>query len=155
MAGRRYSFSAGVIVGNRNGFIGLGTAKDRERLAAIKKAARKARLNLVKIRRGCGSWECTCGTQHSVPFKVEGKSASVRVILMPAPRGTGLCAGKNIQKTLELAGIKDVWVKTRGATDTTLNFVRATIDALKKTMNPKLSNEILKKIETQEKRDRR
>ena len=75
-AGRKFSFRVSVLVGNRNGVIGLGTAKDTEKWPAVKKATRAAKLNLVRVARSCGSWECTCNTQHSVPFKVEGKNAA-------------------------------------------------------------------------------
>jgi len=145
-AGRKFSFRVSVLVGNKNGIIGIGTAKDKEKWPAAKKAARNAKLNLVTVKRGCGSWECPCNTQHSVPFKVEGKNASVRVTLFPAPKGIGLVTGDNIKPVMELAGIKDVWSKTRGATDTTLNFARAAIDALKNISNVKLSDEMERKL---------
>ncbi len=145
-AGRKFSFRVTVLVGNKNGIIGVGTAKDKEKWPAAKKAARNAKLNLVTVKRGCGSWECPCNALHSVPFKVEGKNASVRVTLFPAPKGVGLVTGDNIKPVMELAGIKDVWSKTRGATDTTLNFARAAIDALKNTSNVKLSDEMERKL---------
>ncbi len=145
-AGRKFSFSAAVLIGDGNSIIGLGTAKDKERLQAIRKAAKKARLNIIKVQKGCGSWECQCGTKHSIPFKTEGKSGSVKVILMPAPKGTGLVVGKNIKPVLQFAGIKDVWSKTFGATDTRLSFIRAAINALKNINNMKLSKDIEKKI---------
>jgi len=145
-AGRKFSFRVTVLVGNKNGIIGVGTAKDKEKWPAAKKAARNAKLNLVTVKRGCGSWECPCSALHSVPFRVEGKNASVRVTLFPAPKGIGLVAGDNIKPVMELAGIKDVWSKTRGATDTTLNFARAAIDALKNTSNVKLSDEMERKL---------
>lgn len=145
-AGRKFSFRVTCLIGNKNGIVGIGTAKDKEKWPAIRKATKKAKLNLVLVRRGCGSWECPCGEPHSVPFKVEGKNASVRVTLLPAPKGVGLVAGDNIKNVLELAGIKDVWSKTRGATDTTLNFARAAIDALSKTSDVKVSEEMEKKL---------
>ncbi len=145
-AGRKFSFRVTVLVGNRNGIIGIGTAKDKEKWPAVRKAARNAKLNLVLVRRGCGSWQCPCKEPHSVPYRVEGKNASVRVTLFPAPKGVGLVAGDNIKGVLELAGVKDVWSKTRGATDTTLNFARAAIDALTKTSEVKFSKEMEKKL---------
>jgi len=141
-AGRKFSFRVSVLVGNKNGYVGVGTAKDTEKWPAVKKATRKAKLNLVKVRTGCGSWECTCGTGHSVPFKVTGKNASVRVTFLPAPKGTGLVAGDAIKDVLIFAGIRDVWTSVEGATDTTLNFVKAAINALSKTTKMKVSNEI-------------
>ncbi len=146
-SGRIFSFRASVLVGNRNGFVGIGSAKDKEKIAAIKKAANSAKLNLVKVRRGCGSWECTCGMQHSIPFKVDGRCASVKIKLMPAPKGIGLVAGDNIKTVFKFAGISDIWTESRGSTGTKLNFVKATVDALSKTSGMKMSDSIKKKLE--------
>ena len=85
------------------------------------------------MRRGCGSWECSCGEPHSIPFKVEGKAGSVRVTLLPAPKGVGLVIGDSAKVVLRLAGIKDIWSKTKGETRTTVNFVKAVYEALKNT----------------------
>ena len=144
-AGRKFSFRVSVLVGNKNGFVGVGTAKDLEKWPAVRKATRKAKLNLVKVRRGCGSWECTCGTGHSVPFKVSGKNASVRISFLPAPKGTGRVAGEAVKDVLKFAGVNDVWTKVAGATDTRLNFVKAAINALEQTNKMKVSEEIEKK----------
>ncbi|MFH1257198.1 MAG: 30S ribosomal protein S5 [Candidatus Diapherotrites archaeon] len=141
-AGRQFSFRAAVIVGDGKSYVGVGTGKDRERWPAIRKAGKNAKLHLIKVRKGCGSWECTCGTSHSVPFKVEGSSSSVRVILYPAPKGTGLVIGDKVKDVLRFVGIRDVWSDTRGSTDTTLDFVQATINALSKTTSMKVSNDI-------------
>lgn len=146
-AGRKFSFRITVLVGNKNGFVGLGTASDAEKWPAVIKATRKAKLNLTRIRKGCGSWECPCGTGHSIPFKVMGKNASVRITFLPAPKGTGLVAGDAIKDVLVFAGIRDVWTRVKGATDTKLNFVKAAIDALSKTKSMKFSNEVEKKAE--------
>lgn len=132
-AGRKFSFRVGVVVGNKNGIIGFGTAKDKEKLPAVKKAIDNAKLNLIFVQRGCGSWECGCNEPHSVPFEVTGKCASVRVTLMPAPKGVGLVVGKAIKPVLGLAGIKDVWSRTSGNTSIALNFVGACFDALRRT----------------------
>lgn len=146
-SGRIFSFRASVLVGNRNGFVGIGSAKDKEKTAAIRKATNAAKLNLVRVRRGCGSWECTCGMQHSIPFKVDGKCASVKIKLMPAPKGVGLVVGENIKPVFKFAGISDVWAESRGSTGTKLNFVKATVDALAKTSGMKMSDAIKKKLE--------
>lgn len=130
-SGRRYTTSAFVIVGNENGVIGFGEAKGEEGRIAIDKATRKAKMNLIKIRRGCGSWECGCGENHSIPFKSEGKSGSVRIVLMPAPKGVGLVANEESKKLFALAGIKDIWTKTFGETGTRFNLIKATFNALK------------------------
>jgi small subunit ribosomal protein S5 len=132
-SGRRVKFRATVTVGNGKGFIGIGEGKDVQVGPAIKKAIDAAKLNIVKIKRGCGSWECGCGQEHTVPFAVTGKAGSVEVTLKPAPRGLGIASGEIAKKVLELAGIKDVWTWTRGETRTTINFAKATYEALKKT----------------------
>ena len=84
-SGRRVKFRATVIVGNRNGYVGLGQAKDVQVGPAIRKAIDAAKLDITYIRRGCGSWECACGLPHTVPYEVTGKSGSVSVTLIPAP----------------------------------------------------------------------
>ena len=127
------SFSALAVVGDENGHIGIGTGKAQETLPARDKATRKAKLNLIKIRRACGGFECSCTEKHSIPFKVAGKSGSVEITLIPAPQGTGLVAAKEVQKVLQLAGIKDVYSKTSGKKRTSFNLVKACIAALEKT----------------------
>ncbi|WP_321430491.1 30S ribosomal protein S5 [uncultured Methanolobus sp.] len=132
-SGRRVKFRATVIVGNGNGFVGLGQAKDVQVGPAIRKAISNAKINIIKVKRGCGSWECACGLEHTVPSQVQGKAGSVLVELKPAPRGLGLAAGDTARKVLEKAGIKDVWTRTEGTTRTTLNFAKATFNALENT----------------------
>jgi small subunit ribosomal protein S5 len=132
-SGRRVKFRCVVVVGNRNGYIGFGQAKDAQVGNAIKKAIDDAKMNLIKVRRGCGSWECGCTEAHSIPIEVNGKAGSVRVTLRPAPQGIGLVTGDIGKKVLELAGIKDVWSFSSGKTRTTINFAKATFNALKST----------------------
>ncbi len=132
-AGRISRFRVVVVVGNGDGFVGIGSGKARQYLVALQKAIRNAKLNITPVRRGCGSWECACGEPHSVPFVVSGKAGSVRVILKPAPKGTGLVAGDVAKKVLSMAGIKDVWTQTFGETRTTYNFAMAVLNALKNT----------------------
>jgi small subunit ribosomal protein S5 len=132
-SGRRVKFRCVVVVGNKNGYIGYGQAKDAQVGNAIKKAIGNAKINLIKVKRGCGSWECGCGETHSIPLEVKGKAGSVRVTLIPAPQGIGLVTGDIGKKVLELAGIKDVWSSSSGQTRTTINFAKATFDALKQT----------------------
>ncbi len=131
-SGRRVKFRC-VVVENRNGYIGFGQAKDAQVGNAIKKAIGNAKNNLIKVKRGCGSWECGCGQGHSIPVEVKGKAGSVRITLKPAPQGIGLVTGDISKKVLELAGIKDVWSYSSGQTRTTINFAKATFDALKMT----------------------
>jgi small subunit ribosomal protein S5 len=132
-SGRRVKFRAVVVIGNRNGYIGFGQGKDGQVGNAIKKGIDDAKLNLIRVKRGCGSWECGCNEIHSVPMQVTGKAGSVRVTLKPAPQGIGLVTGNIAKKVLELAGVKDVWTFTNGQTRTTINFAKATFEALKKT----------------------
>ena len=137
-SGRKASFMVTVAVGNKNGYVGVGTGKGLELRSTIERATRNAKKNIISIRRGCGSWQCGCGEEHSLPFKVEGSFSSVKVELMPAPKGTGIVAGKKAAEILRLAGIKDVWSKTKGNTRTTFNFAKAVIKALEKTRKSKL-----------------
>jgi len=111
----------------------MGQGKDIQVGPAIRKAIDTAKINIAAIKRGCGSWECGCGTEHTVPFEVVGKMGSVKVILKPAPRGLGLASGSTAKTVMQLAGIKDVWTRTEGQTRTTLNFAKATFEALKNT----------------------
>ena len=133
MEGNVPTFSAGVIVGDRNGHVGVGFGRAKETLPAREKAIRKAKLNIIKVTRGCGSFDCLCEEKHTVPFKVVGKCGSALVTLIPAPQGTGLVIGDECKKILKLAGIKDVYSKTFGQTRTTINLAKACIEALKKT----------------------
>lgn len=131
-SGRRYKISAFAIVGDENGHVGVGKGEGTTHAIAIEKAIKRAKLNLIPVARGCGSWECRCGEPHSIPARTSGKCGSVRVTLIPAPRGLGLCCGDELKKLLRLAGIKDIWSKSKGNTRTRMNFVLAAFDALKK-----------------------
>ena len=130
-AGEKSRFKACVAVGNRNGLVGIGEAKTKEIGPAIRKAITTAKLSLSPIRRGCGSWECSCHDPHSIPFKVRGKTGNVSVEAKPAPKGLGLASGNIAKIVFELAGITDIWTKTFGETRTTPNYAKATFEALK------------------------
>lgn len=132
-AGERLRFKAIVAIGNGDGYIGLGSGKARQVRTAIEKAAADARRNITIIRRGCGSWECGCGQPHSLPFRVTGKCGSVRVVLIPGPRGLGLVASDIAKVMLRLAGVKDCWSRSYGSTRTVPSFAYAVFDALRKT----------------------
>ncbi|MEM0506414.1 MAG: 30S ribosomal protein S5 [Thermosphaera sp.] len=132
-AGRRTKFRVVVVVGDGKGFVGVGSGKAKQYTDALAKAIRNAKLNITPIRRGCGSWECRCGEPHSVPFTVTGKSGSVEIIIKPAPKGTGLVAGDIGKVVLRMAGIRDAWTESFGETRTSLNFAKATLNALKNT----------------------
>ncbi|AJF61374.1 TPA: 30S ribosomal protein S5 [Candidatus Woesearchaeota archaeon] len=136
--GNKPRFATLAVVGNRKGIIGLGYGKAKETVPAREKAARNAKFNVFKIRRGCGSWECGCGEAHSLPFKIKGKCGSAELILMPAPKGTGLKVDREIARILDLAGIKDVWSQTNGQTTSKLNLIKAAERALKTLTTTKL-----------------
>ncbi len=139
--GNVVTFSSVVIVGDKNGHVGMGIGKAKETLPAREKAIRKAKLNIIKVKRGSGSFEGASEEPHSIPFKVEGKCGSVKIILMPAPQGTGLVIGREGRKILRLAGIKDIYSKSWGQTRTTINYATAIMGALKKLNNFKLGKE--------------
>lgn len=136
--GNKISFTTYAIVGNRNGYVGIGWGKSNETVPARDKAIREAKLNVRKIRRGCGSWLCGCKGPHSIPFKVQGKCGSVIIELMPAPKGKGLIIEEECAKILQLAGIKDVFSKTKsGKGNSKVNLIKACFDALKNLMEVK------------------
>ena len=136
-SGARYSSNAMTVLGDRNRVIGLGVGESEDTRAAIEDANREAKLNLIKVPKGNGSWEDTGEDNSSIPLAVEGKSGSVTVELQPAPRGTGLACSDEVKKIMELAGIENVWVQTRGTTQTRENLTRATFKALEKLSNMK------------------
>lgn len=130
-SGRRVRFAITTVVGNKDGFVGLGKSKGKEVGPMIMRAMDSAKLNIIEVRRGCGSWECGCGSPHSLPYLTIGKGGSVRFTLKPAPQGVGLAVGEIARNVLDLAGIKDAWGFTEGKTKTTINFALAAYDALK------------------------
>jgi len=140
-SGRRVKFAITVVVGNKDGFVGIGRAKGKEVGPAIRKAIDVAKTNIIEVKRGCGSWECGCMTPHSLPFEVIGKTGSVVVTLRPAPRGTGLAVGDIAKVVLQMAGIKDAWGMTGGHSKTTTNYSLAAFEALKKTVLVKVTDE--------------
>lgn len=132
-AGEKSRFKAIVAVGNKDGYVGLGSGKASQVRNAIEKAAADARLKIVPVRRGCGSWECDCGKLHSIPFQVEGKTGGVRVVFVPGPRGLGLVASEVSKVILGLAGVKDCWTRSYGSTRTIPSYAYAVFEALKET----------------------
>jgi len=129
-SGRRVRFSVLTVVGNENGFVGIGQAKGKEVGPTIRKAIDHAKLNMLSVRRGCGSWKCGCGTPHTIPVEGSGKQGSVRVSFKPASRGVSLVVGDKAKPILRLAGIKDAWAFTSGHTKTTVNYALAAFKAL-------------------------
>ena len=131
-SGRRYRTSAMVVIGNGDGYFCIGKSVAVENRVAIAKATENAKLNIIPVKRGCGSWECVCGSGHTIPVQIEGKSGSVRVQLFPAPKGVGLCVNNEAKKMMRLAGIKDLWTKRYGESRSRSNYAMAVFDAFKR-----------------------
>jgi len=129
-SGRRVNFAITCVVGNSDGFVGVGRARGKEVGPSIRRAIDAAKVAVIEVRRGCGSWECGCNRPHTLPFRVTGKSGSVEVTFKPAPRGVGLAVGEVAKSVLKLAGITDAWGFTKGHTKTTVNYAMAAFDAL-------------------------
>lgn len=130
-AGEVNSFKIVTVAGNGAGFIGIGSGKARQLNDARQKSLVDAKLNITYIKRGCGSWECRDGSPHSVPYKMTGKSGSVAVTILPAPRGTGLVASEAVRQVLGLAGVSDAWVHSFGETRNAVNVAYSTLEALR------------------------
>jgi len=133
MEGNVVTFSCMAVVGDRKGHVGVGFGKSKETLPSRVKALRKAKISVIKVTLGFETPEEKGNLPHTVPFVVEGKCGSVRIKLLPAPRGTGLVIGDEGKKVLRLAGIEDVYAVTKGQTRTTFNVAKAIIFALQKT----------------------
>ncbi len=130
-SGRRNSYRVVVLVGDGQGHVGYGVGKASELRTAIDYATKQAKMNLIRVPLGCGSWECRCEYNHSLPLAVEGREASTIVTLKPAPRGLGLAASDTVKRVLRLAGVKDVWSQSRGSTSNRFNAIIATFRALR------------------------
>ncbi len=130
-SGRRVRFNVMACVGNKDGYVGLSICKGKEVASTIRKAIENAKLNVIQVQRGNGSWESGRGAGTSVPFKVTGRAGSTRITLLPAPTGKGLVIGDTGRQVLTLAGVTDVWSRSKGQTRTTINFALATFNALK------------------------
>ena len=141
-AGQRTRFKAFVAIGDSAGHVGLGVKCSSEVATAIRGAIIAAKLNVAPVRRGY--WGRTAGMPHTVPCKVTGQCGSVRVRLIPAPRGTGLVASPAGKKLLHMAGIDDCYTSARGHTRTMGNFIKAIFYALRNTygyLSPELWKE--------------
>ncbi len=127
---RKMKFRIVAIVGDGNGHVGIGAGKDIEVKAAIQRAVENAKDSIIPVLMGCGSWQCGCGTHHSIPVIVRGQCSGTTVILKPAPRGLGIVASKPVKKMLELAGINDIWSFSKGTTKSRYNTLMAVYRAL-------------------------
>jgi small subunit ribosomal protein S5 len=141
-SGRRVRFNVLCAVGNKDGYVGLSVCKGKEVASTIQKAINQAKLNLVPVLRGNGSWESAEGPGNSIPFKATGRSGSTRVTLLPAPSGKGLVIGDYGRRVLTLAGVEDVWSRSSGQTRSTINFARATYNALEELSKTKVSEQV-------------
>jgi small subunit ribosomal protein S5 len=123
--GRRFSFTALVVVGDGDGQVGVGYGKAKEIPAAIAKGVEEAKKHMFRVPR----------IASTIPHPVQGEAAAGVVLLRPASPGTGVIAGGPVRAVLECAGIHDVLSKSLGS-DNPINIVHATIDALKRLQRP-------------------
>jgi small subunit ribosomal protein S5 len=118
--GRRFNFSVAMVIGNRKGQVGVGLGKAGDTAAAIDKATRSARKNLITI---------PMTKTNSIPHEVSAKYCSAKLMIMPAP-GRGVVAGSSARNIIEFAGLKDISAKIFSGSKNQLNIARATIQAL-------------------------
>jgi len=119
--GRKFSFAALVVVGDRNGHIGIGYGKANEVPSAVEKGVAEAKKSLVSVNLD----------KRSIPHPVTGEYGASKVRMLPASEGTGVIAGKKLRPLLELAGINDILTKAYGSTSPK-NLLKAGLDALRK-----------------------
>ena len=127
--GRRFSFNALAVVGDKNGMVGLGLGKANEVPDAIRKAIESARRDITKVH---------LTHKNTLPHEVYGEYKSTRVMLLPASPGTGIIAGEAVRSVVEQAGVHDCLSKVVGSKNT-VNVVRATMEAMKQLETPLIS----------------
>lgn len=130
-AGQRMRMKCWVLVGDGKGHVGLGSKAHKELQVAMQAATRRAKMAIIPVR--MGYWGNKIGDPHTVPMKITGKEGSVRIRLVPAPRGTGIVAPYASKKVLEFAGVVDCYTQSRGCTRTKGNFLHATFNAMANT----------------------
>lgn len=119
--GRDFRFSAAMVVGDGKGLVGIGTGKAKEVPEAISKGLQAANKNLVRV---------SLVDNRTIPHEAIGSCGRARVLIKPAPKGTGIIAGGAARAVLELAGVKDIVAKSLGS-NTKVNVAKATLEALK------------------------
>lgn len=118
--GRRFSFSALVVVGDQKGTVGIGFGKANEVPQTVQKAVKDAQKNFVTV----------AIEQDTIPHQVKGRYRATKVFMRPAPPGTGVIAGSAVRAVVEAAGIKDILTKAYGSTNP-INLTKATLEGLK------------------------
>lgn len=137
--GRRFSFTALVVVGNEAGIVGVGKGKAAEVPDAIRKAIDKAKKNLISFRL----------KDTTIPHRVEYKYSATKIIINPAPKGTGIIAGGPVRAVFEVVGVQDVVAKVLGSHNP-FNSVKATIEALKTLKDPSFVTKLRAKVSESE-----
>ena len=119
--GKRFKFAVLVVVGDENQYVGVGIGKAKEISEAVRKGIDKASKDLVELKR----------SGDSVPHPIQGQFGAAKVLLKPAPAGTGVIAGGVVRAIMELGGVKDVVTKVIGRTSNAINVAWATLEALR------------------------